>query len=160
MMLGYAPPFGQVHEALMNDWPIYPLTGGPQLLLPPADGNDTHPSGSNSASNITAPASHAELVTQTDPPTTMTATICVACRWNSCTLLITGVPKRLRERLRAHMQDHHLDALSGSDKTCQWVNCVCRTHRRGRCNGLEDSHAAHAKDMITHLWQAHVSSAK
>jgi hypothetical protein len=58
------------------------------------------------------------------------------------------------------MQDYHPGALSGSeDKTCQWSDCICHTHRGGRCKDLPDGHAAHAKDMIIHLWQAHVSGA-
>jgi hypothetical protein len=156
MMSGYALPGW--NEIPTNHWPMYmhPPTGGSQVF--PPHGNNDHVAGSTGASGVTVTTPQSVSAPPAEPSA---PTVRVACRWNSCTLSISGGRDHLRERLRAHMQDYHSSTLSvAKDKSCQWANCVCRTHRRGRCTGLEDGHAAHAKDMITHLWQAHVSNAE
>jgi hypothetical protein len=157
MMSGYASLGRYAYDVSTNDWSMYMHlpTDGPQVF--PPNGNNNYVAGSIGASGIIVTTPQSVSAPQAE---TSTPTVQVACRWDSCTLSISGGQDRLRERLRAHMQDYHPSALSiAEDKTCQWTSCVCRTHRRGRCKGLEDGHAAHTKDMITHLWQAHISSA-
>jgi hypothetical protein len=129
-------------------------TNLPMLVMTAVPFNDISPTTPDSKYETVALLPPSQLQASIQPPT-----ISVHCRWDDCRTVISGKSDRLRERMRAHFEDCHDEVLQPSaEKSCLWRGCICHCHRKARCGRRGRDHAAHVRDILTHIWHAHVKS--
>jgi hypothetical protein len=132
----------------------YGATNLPTLVMTGVPSDDIFPTPSDSKYEPVIPLPPSQSQAFIQP-----STISVRCRWGDCRTVISGKSDRLRERMRAHFEDCHDEILLRSaEKSCLWRGCICHCHRKARCGRRGRDHAAHVRDILTHLWHAHVKS--
>jgi hypothetical protein len=127
--------------------------------LPFAHTSDAHTAFSYQSVLQYNEVTHPYLYTAVQTPTRRTTDVVCLLAGGHCSGLIELSPRSAKRDIAHHLSLFHgipnCPASSAPVRECTWLGCACAQRSAG-CSGRPQGHAAHVKDLASHIMHSHL----